>query len=272
MGLLFCASSFAYSINPKKIHYPLFSVYANGKTIGTQISLPTIYLDGDEVKAGGRSTMLPMQIFENVTTMAQSVLEVRSNAGEGSAVHVGGKLVLTNLHVISSSKNEKIKRCRASFYSKAYFRKTTKFKCEKVHYCSKKLDFCLLELTDSRRGTELDQSKSAKLRSFYNPQNSDQVELFAIGNTGGHGIYASSGYGLEGFGPNNIKYFAGSFKGNSGGGLFTSDGDLVAIVNGQTPILYGKDAFNVAIPLRLIKNELETNSNVDMKILKQINW
>jgi len=272
MALLFCVGSFAYSINPKKIHYPLFSVYANGKTVGTQISLPTIYLDVDEVKAGGRSAMLPMQVFENVTGMAQSVLEVRSSAGEGSAVHVGGKLVLTNLHVISSSQNENIKSCRANFYSKAYFRKTTKFKCKKIHYCSKELDFCLLELFDSKRGTELDQSKSAKLRSFYNPQNADEVELFAVGNTGGHGIYASSGYGLDGFGPNNIKYFAGSFKGNSGGGLFTSDGDLVAIVNAQSPNLYGKDAFNVAIPLRLIKKELETNSKLDVKVLKQINW
>ena len=272
MALLFSVSCFSYSINPDKIHYPLFDVYAKGRAVGSQINLPTLFFDGSEVRTGGRSTMLPMQVYENVKVMAQSILEVRSTAGVGSAVHIGGKLVLTNLHVISSSKRENIKRCRASFYSNAYGRSLTKFKCKKVHHCSKKLDFCLLELYDSKRGTKLDEDKSAKLKSFYNPTNADEVELFAIGNTGGFGIHASSGYGLEGFGVTNVKYFAGSFKGNSGGGLFSKDGDLVALVNAQTSTLYGKGAFNIAIPLRHIKNELEINSKVENRILKQINW
>lgn len=204
--------------------------------------------------------------------MADSTLTVSSSDSEGSAVIVGENLILTNLHVISSLNKSIPNRCKAKFYSTANYSSKTLFRCKKIHHCSNTLDYCLVEVFNSKRGEVLDISKSAKLRAQFNPVNKNNVELFAVGNTGGLGTYASSGYGYAPYGAQNIKYYASSFSGNSGGGLFNDVGELIAIVRAQSKLLYGTRSFNVAIPLQIIKADLTQSSDVSSNIINSLNW
>lgn len=264
--------AFSYSINPDREHHPLFKVYSRAKIIGPNMKLPGLHFDGNSMKEGRKSVLIPTVVYNKVKMMADSTLTVSSSEAEGSAVHVGENLILTNLHVISSLNKKVPRKCRANFYSKAYFKSSTRFKCKKIHHCSKDLDYCLVEVFNSKRGQALDTTKSAKLNPVFSPINKDKVELFAVGNTNALGIYASSGYGYASYGAQNIKYYASSFSGNSGGGLFNDVGELVGIVRAQSKLLYGTRSFNVAIPLHIIKQDLSLKSKVSKDVINKLNW
>lgn len=268
--LIFSVKALSFSVNPKKIKYTPFHVYSNYSLFKDQITLRGVRFSRGKVKKNGLRVTMPKAYYEKVKKMAKSVLRVKSNVGDGSAVHVGGNLVMTNLHVLSESLNEKIKYCASIFKTKAFGFKDVSLKCEKIHFCSKKLDFCLLELKDHRKGFSLRNIKAPALLSSFNPPNPKDIELLAIGNTGGYGIHASSGFGMNIHNALKIKFYAGVFKGNSGGGLFNMDGDLVSIVVAQSSKKYSKDSYNIGIQLSAIKLALE--KQVNKYIFEQINW
>ena len=83
------------------------------------------------------------------------------------------------------------------------------------------------------------------------------TRITAIGNSMGYGIHASMGRGLFTMPPHYYKFYAPIFNGNSGGPIFTDDDKVIGLVRAQSKEIYSANAFNVAVPINLIINQLK---------------
>ncbi len=224
--------------------------------------------------------MIPQETYEAFKRLAEPVLEMipdqrQKTEGKdrrGSAFSIGNNLVITNHHVLDESfKNTTF--CN-DFQLKDYKGRT--FDCKKIHYCNSKHDFCLIEMKPiikiertcfTCRGTKMNISLEGelKLKNNFSTLTPDEEVTTAIGNSAGLGIHLSQGQGLL-LTKEWTYFYAPTTKGNSGGPLLNSEGEVIGVVKLQTKVLIHEDpliSYNIAAPtnlmIRLIRNALENN-------------
>lgn len=264
------------SVNPKKELYGPYKVFGhysqkdneNIKARGISF-IPYARRATQMYEDGGRAFIIPKDFFYFTQALAESVFEASPgdrSSGFGSAVHAGDNLILTNQHVLSVSRKNTTK-CRRFSIRLNPSQNNKRLRCEKVHFCNKDLDYCLIEMQDHKRGQSLFKQQAP----FFNTHvdyGKKEVSI-ALGNPQGFGIHASSGYGMIKRGP-DIIFHATVFGGNSGGALYNAHGEVIGIVRAQSKVLYSDDSYNVAVSIKAIKDDLEKNLGKDSELLKKI--
>ena len=229
-----------------------------------------VYVDG------GRNFSVPIEVFKRAKGLSSSVFRASpgDTGGHGTAFYVGGNLILTNQHVLSPSRNNTTE-CKWFSLSLQSDQKNKTVKCKEVHFCSKRLDFCLIEMKDHRKGYNIRKYQALKLvkNSTYDSKDRTMV----IGNPAGQGIHASTGFGTivkSVYSPYmpTFKFFAPLFGGNSGGPIFNDKNEVIGIATRQSLDLESEKAYNVGIPMETILNILEHKLKDKPEVLKQINY
>jgi S1-C subfamily serine protease len=249
-------------------HHP-YKLYKNFKVTPQGVKVSALVIDGEE-EPENTSFKVSLQNFNHSKRVSEYVFRTSATRGYGSAVLLGGNYVLTNLHVISKIKNPNTKCNHFKINTPAFGLKKEKFKCKKVLYCSKPLDFCLVEMFDGNKGTKLKDLATPVLNTFQGLSQSERIT--AVGNPSNFGIYASSGFGLENFGPYRFKFYAPVYHGNSGGGIFNDQAELVGLVYGMSLGRRSSDDFNAAIKLSTIRQILSKELKNSQEILSTMNW
>lgn len=288
---LISLNSYSFSINPDKVEYHQFKTHRTPKIKNGHVRVTGIKHtpEADEKYSdSGRKFLIPLKVFQRANQLSKSVFRATpgDSNGYGTAFYVGGNLVLTNQHVLSTSRDNTTE-CK-SFKVEVHTEKTGGFfsrlthtnprlKCEKVHFCSKKLDFCLIQVQgqDKKGKAKLKDYRPLKLvkNSYYD----ENMRTMAIGNPMGFGIHASTGIGTKVKGNQTdytprFMFYAPVFGGNSGGPIFNDDNEVIGITVSQSYLLEGKKAYNSGIPMETVLNILEQKLKDKPEILKQLNY
>ncbi len=269
LTILFSVSAHSAELALENIEFHPYKIYKKYRVNNNKIKVSALIIDGEAEPELG-SFRVPVEQFNHSKDVSKYVVRTSATRGFGSAVLVGGNFLLTNLHVISKIKNPKTKCNSFKVHSPAFGFKNEKFKCKKVHYCSKPFDFCLVEMFDGTKGTKLSNQAKPQLNAFQTLSASERIT--AVGNPSNYGLYASSGFGLEEFGPYRFKFYAPVYHGNSGGGLFNDQAQLVGLVFGMSLGRRSTDDFNAAIRLSTIRQLLTQNLEKPEEILSLMNW
>jgi S1-C subfamily serine protease len=247
---------------------------------------------GEFIHHGGKK-IIPKTEFEDMKKTASAVFEMipdqRSNDDEkkgrrGTAFSIGENLVLTNNHVLDESfRNQN--DC-SDFQVQNSSGET--FDCKEVHFCSAQHDVCLIEMAPiiktkrdcfmcagTKYGVSLAQGPSLKLKATYSVdyQQSQDVVLTAIGNSGGHGIHLSRGRGITVV-KDKTYFYAPITQGNSGGALLNAEGLVIGVVKLQSKILISSDpnsAYNIAAPTELVIRLIRESLVNDPETLEKFN-
>ena len=194
-----------------------------------------------------------------------------TSAGSGVIYYVdkskGDALIITNYHVVYEAKSNTKNKISddISVYLYGNERASGAITCKYVGGSSQ-YDLALLQVT----GSSIISSSSARAATF---ADSDDISLgqavIAIGNPEAEGISVTKGIlSVESeditisdvTGDNNkirvLRYDASVNPGNSGGGLFNSDGELIGIVNAKT-IDDEVDNMNYAIPSNTVSGVIK---------------
>ncbi|MBP5177822.1 MAG: serine protease, partial [Clostridia bacterium] len=192
----------------------------------------------------------------------QQTTYTATSAGSGVIIDVdkttGDALIVTNYHVVYNSRSTSSNKIAQSINAYLFGNETTAgaITCEYVGGTSQ-YDLALLKVT----GSGAIRASSARAATF---ADSDKLALgqsvIAIGNPEAEGISVTKGIlSVESenislsdvTGDTNkirvLRYDASVNPGNSGGGLFNEDGELVGIVNAKT-VDEEVDNMNYAIP------------------------
>ena len=273
-------SSFAapLSINPDKVVYPLVEVFENYwlwgedkvKVYGLEFNKKA-FDERDRYIEKGVTHILPKDVYKKFQDLAQGVFEAEPGGHAdrfGTAFHVGGDLVLTNLHVLSFSDRDG-SSCGGFEITLNYNQGRKRLECKQVLHCNKGMDYCLIEMERRWAGERLSLQKAPILR--LNPTHSGEVKTIAIGNSRGFGIHASMGKGFIRHNQGE-KFHAPIFAGNSGGPVFNEKGEVIAVTRAQSQELYSNNAYNIGIPVKLIQRDLIHALGENNQYLRQIKF
>lgn len=255
------------SVIPSRMETPFFRVYSGVKIKAAQgiarVSTSRLEKSGtgrepkDQWEFHTNSASLNLQIpfYQEVRAMSDSVLEATpgdDGNSFGTAFHVGQGYILTNQHVLSTSRKNTTE-CK-SFVTKTGDGKD-RFRCEQVVYCDRVADFCLIKLKAWRKNKREPHTLPAMtLHSTHEP---DREALYAtIGNPMGEGIHFARGRGIRRHREGKFMFYAPVHGGNSGGPLVNESGEVVGLVYAQGQYGITEDGYNLAIPVEFIIAEL----------------
>ena len=260
------------SIKPSRMLFNLFKLNTSKKLTDKGVKVFGVKLNerDDSYLQFGNSFYIPEKSFNRANKLGKSVFRAtpgdESNA-HGTAFAVGGNLLLTNQHVLSKSRKNTTE-CRSFRIRLNDSQKNKTLYCKEVHYCSKRLDFCLIEMKDHKRGYSLDKETPLKLASVI--PYGDQTEAMIIGNPIGFGLHASKGLGVVKV--NSLfKFFAPVWGGNSGGPVFNKFNEVIGVVRAQSPTLMSEKSYNVAVRIDTIISVLKANLNNKPGVLNKLN-
>jgi hypothetical protein len=279
------ASSYAShkSIAPQfRIHdlYALFSEYTHS---GADVDVMTLEYNSkyDRYSHKKKTLKVPLSEFEIMQKIGQRVFKTNASDVEnaqGSSFYVGGRLVLTNYHVFSPSFSSYLNCGSFSIVTNSSLEHKT-LSCRKVIRCNRKLDYCLIDMQDkvkkkffSRQVVKRWSLTSLEPLNFRaTPNLGPQIVTRVIGNPQFKGIHTSKGFNIRYYAPNKrYIFYAPVFGGNSGGPLLNDAGEVIGIVAAQSPKIFGVDAYNLAVPMDMIWEDLK--ENISKKFLDQINY
>jgi len=214
---------------------------------------------------------LPTQEFLKQYIWSQSVFAAKTGSGKGrgTAFLVGENLVLTNKHVAETT-NRKKECGKFEIDTKIIIEET--ITCKKIHYCSDKHDFCLIELNKTKDGKNL----SELFPSFSLKHKIDKKidSVYVIGNSGNFGIQGSKGrdnYISKATLRNGEKiriliHHAPTYGGSSGGPILNDDGEVVGVnfagdawISRNYRATIGNRFHNYGVPVDEIIKELKGN-------------
>jgi hypothetical protein len=249
---------------------------------------------------------LSKETYNTFLELSKAVYPVRRKETNGTAFHIGDNLVLTNLHILDIDYSN-TKRCNS--YTVDTFTGDS-FTCNKVHFCSKLHDFCLIEVAPLSKSkivkgncflgmclkewtVFLSDLPALKLQNNVSTDNTlyKDAVFTAIGNSNGDGIHLSQGKGFEfqplwkvqnasyhtidTFAANEyVKFWAPSTEGNSGGPLLNEDHHVVAIVKHSSADLASDDTtktFNGGVPTNTIISLIREALRDDPETLRKFN-
>ena len=261
------------SINPEKVEYNLFDLRTGSQLRSGDYRVSGINFNHyrEDYTHNGTRFEVDLKTYQQAQKNAYSVFKATpgdSSSHFGTAFHVGGNLIFTNQHVLSVSRKNttSCKRFRIQLNSN---QKNKTLYCKEVLYCHKGLDFCLIEMKSHRKGYSLSKQTPPKIKRT--AVISDSTRVMSIGNSRGFGLHGATGFGLEHHGT-VFKFFAPVFGGNSGGAIFNDAGEVIGVVRSQSKVLYGKEAFNIAITIDYIYNLLLEKLADRPEVLSQINF
>jgi S1-C subfamily serine protease len=256
------------SIIPSKTETPFFRIYEGVRIKAdkelARVSVSHLVRDysqnnsksGWEVSLAWDSLDIPLSFYQDVRSQADATLTAitgDSYNSFGTAFHIGEGYVLTNQHVLSSSRTNttECKNFQASTGNGEH-----RFKCEKVIYCEREADFCVIKLKKWRAG-KMDPAALPKL-PLLSERMPDRDALYAaIGNTGGEGLHYSRGRGIWRNSSRQFVFYAPVHSGNSGGPLLNEQGQVIAVVYAQGQYGVTEEGYNIAVPIEYIIGELQ---------------
>jgi V8-like Glu-specific endopeptidase len=283
-----CLLANAFSINTDNTEYHQFKTSRDLKIKNGMASVSGVKYNhsSEEYIDGGRKFSVPIEVFKRAKKLSKSVFAATpgDTGGHGTAFHAGGNFILTNQHVLSPNRRNSTEcktfsiKLRYEQVNQPWFNKffaKRSLSCKKVHFCSRSLDFCLIEMADHKKGFNLKNNIAPKLikNSKYNPK----MRAMVIGNPIGYGIHASTGFGTDIQGIyssllDRFHFYAPLFGGNSGGPIFNDDNQVIGIAKKQSLDLESTKAYNVGLPMETVLNILEHELKDKPEILKQINY
>jgi len=269
LGLLLSLSMLpaVASVIPSKTETPFFRIYSSVKLKPAQslarVSVSRLFKTGSghepkdqwEFQTGHQNLEIPLSVYQGVRVLADGVLEATpgdDGNSFGTAFHIGGGYILTNQHVLSTSRKNTTE-CK-SFRTRTGDGKD-RFRCEQVVYCDRMADFCLIKLKAWRKNKREPHTLSKlSLHSTHEP---DREALYStIGNPMGEGLHYARGRGISRHREGKFLFYAPVHSGNSGGPLLNEAGEVVGLVYAQGQYGVTEDGYNLAVPVEFIMNEL----------------
>lgn len=237
-----------------KVSGPVIEI-TNGETLGAKVFRE------------GFSSEIDLEDFEDEQTLAVSVFEATTGSGTdvGTAFLVGQHLVLTNRHVMSIKPDSKDLPCGK--FSIKLNHKDERVYCERVRFCSKKYDYCAVEMKSMANGAELG-TEIKPLRLAKNVKANKDIRLLHIGNAAGLGIQASSGKGVV-IQDGEFFHYAPTLGGSSGAPIFNEKGAVIGINWGHTGGNYiNESAFNRGVLIETMFDEMKLTHTKTLKEIK----
>jgi S1-C subfamily serine protease len=272
--LLTLATSLCHAvIVPSRTVMPFSAVYSGVRVKSEHVTLSTATLFKNfserepsrewEFRGQSKSLNVSHEKFETIRALSDATL--RATPGDdggsfGTAFHIGQGYILTNQHVLSTSRSNTT-QCKSLRMQTGDGKDS--FDCERVVYCHREMDFCLIKMKSKKPGLfnrnprQIQTLPTHRLRATRSP---DYAGVFAaIGNPAGEGIHYSEGSGLQPYRRNTWLFFAPVHSGNSGGPLINEAGEVVGVVYAQSKYGISEDGYNMAVPLYRILEELKEN-------------
>ncbi len=214
-----------------------------------------------EFSGSSKTVKVSHEKFERIRSLSDATFRATpgdDSASFGTAFHIGEGYILTNQHVLSTSRANTT-QCKSLRMQTGDSKDS--FDCERVVYCHKEMDFCLIKIKAKKPGLfnrnprQIQTLPKHRLRATRTP---DYSGVFtAIGNPAGAGIHYSEGSGLQPFRRNSWAFFAPVHSGNSGGPLINEVGEVIGLVYAQNTYGISEDGYNMAVPLYRILEELK---------------
>ncbi|HXH30107.1 MAG TPA: serine protease [Bacteriovoracaceae bacterium] len=244
LALNLFAQSASASVDPERVVVPPLSIFSrhNQQLEDDEVLVKVTAWDERSGEFKNKSSNLTISAadYEQYQNLSSAVFEKlarntsvikEDNNKEGTAFHIGENLVLTNAHVLSSTRRN-LTRCSGFELRDSISAKT--YQCHKVHFCSSENDVCLLEMKEDRKRPLSDGPALKLLNNFFpRPGLWDNTTLTSIGNSGGFGIHLAKGRGMT-IAMNFVTFQAPITSGNSGGPLLTEEGLVVGVVREQS--------------------------------------
>lgn len=240
--------------NLVKVTGPVVEI-TNGETLGAK------------VWKDGYSSEIDLEDFEEEQELAVSVFEATTGSGTnvGTAFLVGQNIVLTNRHVMSI--DPKARRWSCGKFSIKLNHKDETVSCRKVRFCSRRFDYCVVEMEKMLNGKDLS-SEIKPLRLTRRIKSDKDINLLHIGNAAGMGIQASSGKGVK-LQQGEFYHYAPTLGGSSGAPIFNERGYVIGINWAHTGGNYIDDAsFNRGVLVGSIFDEMMVRSPRTLKSIR----
>ncbi|MBY0518217.1 MAG: serine protease [Bacteriovoracaceae bacterium] len=269
----FSARAELFSIIPEKTETPYIRIYEgvriDEKKDIAKVSVSNLVQNFEErdvarkwhLELNQDTLTMPLSRFNKIKKLSDAVLQATpgdSANSFGTAFHIGNGYVLTNQHVLSTS--------RANFTECKSFEAKTgdnedRFDCQEVVHCERKPDFCVIKLKAVMRGMpwnrKLGRAPETLPTLKLKPENLPAFNgiYSAIGNPDGQGIHFSSGRSLYRQADQFI-FYAPVHGGNSGGPLLNSDGEAIGLVYAQGQYGIDSEGYNLAVPMEVVFKHL----------------
>lgn len=226
------------------------------KVTGPVVEITNGETYGAKVFRNGYSSEIDQEDFEEEQMLGRSVFEATTGPGTnvGTAFLVGQNIVLTNRHVMGVRPQDKNWACGK--FSIKLNHKTERVNCHKVRFCSKRFDYCVVEMNPMENGFPLS-SEIKPLRLARKIKSEEDGLFLHIGNAAGMGLQASSGRGLK-VQEGEFYHYAPTLGGSSGAPIFNERGYVIGLNWGHTGLNYNDDdAFNRGVLSETIFEELK---------------